>query len=53
MPGLDQDERCTIAGFEETVTILATKTRPKKLTIRGSNGQSYIYLLKGGEDLVR
>ncbi|CAL5385725.1 unnamed protein product [Camellia sinensis] len=41
----------TIASFTEQVTILSTKTKPKKLVILGSDGQKYTYLLKGREDL--
>ncbi|CAK7329774.1 unnamed protein product [Dovyalis caffra] len=41
----------TIASFCEQVTILSTKTKPKKLAILGSDGQKYTYLLKGREDL--
>ncbi|CAN1133576.1 Serine/threonine-protein kinase SMG1 [Linum perenne] len=41
----------TIASFCEEVTILSTKTRPKKLVMLGSDGQKYTYLLKGREDL--
>ncbi|XP_022634053.1 serine/threonine-protein kinase SMG1 isoform X2 [Vigna radiata var. radiata] len=41
----------TIASFHEQVTILPTKTKPKKLGILGSDGQKYTYLLKGREDL--
>ncbi|CAN0927744.1 Serine/threonine-protein kinase SMG1 [Linum grandiflorum] len=40
-----------IASFGEEVTILSTKTRPKKLVMHGSDGQKYTYLLKGREDL--
>ncbi|KAI4298401.1 hypothetical protein L6164_031967 [Bauhinia variegata] len=40
-----------IASFHEQVTILSTKTKPKKLVILGSDGQKYTYLLKGREDL--
>ncbi|CAF4060523.1 unnamed protein product [Rotaria sp. Silwood2] len=35
----------------QTVQILPTKTRPKKLIFVGSNGHRYQYLLKGLEDL--
>lgn len=31
--------------------MLPTKTKPKKLTIAGSNGCRYTYLVKGREDL--
>lgn len=41
----------TIASFLEQITILPTKTKPKKLVILGSDGQTYPYLLKGREDL--
>ncbi|XP_022748650.1 serine/threonine-protein kinase SMG1-like isoform X2 [Durio zibethinus] len=41
----------TIASFSEEVTILSTKTKPKKLVIVGSDGKTYTYLLKGREDL--
>ncbi|KAI5390340.1 uncharacterized protein LOC127101599 isoform X2 [Lathyrus oleraceus] len=41
----------TIASFLQQVTILSTKTKPKKLGILGSDGQKYTYLLKGREDL--
>uniref|UniRef100_A0ACD5X441 Uncharacterized protein n=1 Tax=Avena sativa TaxID=4498 RepID=A0ACD5X441_AVESA len=41
----------TVSSFCKEVTILSTKTRPKKLILQGSDGQKYIYLLKGREDL--
>ncbi|KVI01957.1 hypothetical protein Ccrd_019751 [Cynara cardunculus var. scolymus] len=41
----------TIASFSEQLVILPTKTKPKKLVIVGSDGQTYPYLLKGREDL--
>ncbi|XP_031125880.1 serine/threonine-protein kinase SMG1-like [Ipomoea triloba] len=40
-----------IASFSDQITILSTKTKPKKLLIVGSDGEKYIYLLKGREDL--
>lgn len=40
-----------IASFSEQVSILSTKTKPKKLVILGSDGEKYAYLLKGREDL--
>ncbi|XP_057787544.1 uncharacterized protein LOC131004800 isoform X2 [Salvia miltiorrhiza] len=40
-----------IASFSEQLTILPTKTKPKKLIIMGSDGLKYTYLLKGREDL--
>lgn len=41
----------TVASFSMQVNILSTKTKPKKLSILGSDGQKYTYLLKGREDL--
>ncbi|CAN8270818.1 unnamed protein product [Cochlearia groenlandica] len=41
----------TVSSFSDHVTILPTKTRPKKLIMFGSDGNKYIYLLKGREDL--
>eukprot|EP00887_Chlorella_sp_A99_P005628 scaffold1.g5628.t1 len=41
----------TVEGVEAEVTVLATKTRPKRLTLLGSDGRSYCFLLKGREDL--
>lgn len=41
----------TISSFLDQVTILSTKTKPKKLVILGSDGKKYTYLLKGREDL--
>lgn len=36
----------TVAGVAPVVTILKTKTRPKKLALLGSDGRRYMYLLK-------
>jgi hypothetical protein len=33
------------------VLMLMTKTKPKKMTMVGSDGRAYTYLLKGREDL--
>lgn len=41
----------TVSSLSDHVTILPTKTRPKKLIMIGSDGKKYIYLLKGREDL--
>ena len=47
----DDARRVTVASFESRVELLMTKTKPKKITVRGSDGRSYTYLLKGREDL--
>lgn len=54
MPGVHTNRRTirvTIKSVENTVAILPTKTRPKKLVFNGSDGKAYIYLFKGLEDL--
>eukprot|EP00268_Persea_americana_P051260 TRINITY_DN5646_c0_g1_i2.p1 TRINITY_DN5646_c0_g1~~TRINITY_DN5646_c0_g1_i2.p1 ORF type:complete len:2244 (-),score=400.81 TRINITY_DN5646_c0_g1_i2:4866-11339(-) len=50
-PSTDLQGIVTISSFSEKVTVLSTKTKPKKLVILGSDGQKYTYLLKGREDL--
>lgn len=40
-----------IARFNPSLTIIPSKQRPRKLTIVGSDGKDYMYLLKGHEDL--
>ena len=40
-----------IANFVPTLTVITSKQRPRKLTIKGSDGREYQYLLKGHEDL--
>ncbi|KAJ4965696.1 hypothetical protein NE237_017545 [Protea cynaroides] len=50
-PTTDLQTIVTVASFSEQVTILSTKTKPKKLVILGSDGEKYTYLLKGREDL--
>ena len=41
----------TVTHFYPLLTILPTKTRPKKLHLKGGNGRTYTYLFKGLEDL--
>lgn len=40
-----------IEKFIPNVEVLPSKQRPRKLTIRGSDGNDYVFLLKGHEDL--
>ncbi|KAL0221456.1 hypothetical protein RCL1_001310 [Eukaryota sp. TZLM3-RCL] len=47
-PGRDT---VTIASFHQKLTIFASKHRPRKLSLKGSDGKQYWYLLKGKEDL--
>ncbi|GAX78992.1 hypothetical protein CEUSTIGMA_g6432.t1 [Chlamydomonas eustigma] len=41
----------TIAAFAPQLQVISSKQRPRKLTIYGSNGAEYMFLLKGHEDL--
>ena len=40
-----------IEKFISSVQVINSKQRPRKITIRGSDGNDYIFLLKGHEDL--
>ncbi|KAJ8664855.1 hypothetical protein QAD02_006517 [Eretmocerus hayati] len=51
MPGICSTKMVMIQSVENNVQILPTKTRPKKLVFRGSDGNVYTYLFKGLEDL--
>jgi len=52
MPGVSScNGSITIHGVDQHVTVLQSKTKPKKLSLIGSDGQRYVYLLKGREDL--
>ncbi|CAL8462813.1 g2346 [Coccomyxa elongata] len=46
-----QDALPTVLGVDDRIEILGTKTRPKRLWFRGSNGARYSFLLKGREEL--
>ena len=50
MPGVSS-KSVTIQGLHDTIQILPTKTKPKKLMFLGSDGRRYPYLFKGLEDL--
>ncbi|XP_074572810.1 serine/threonine-protein kinase TOR [Curcuma longa] len=41
----------TIANFAPQLIVITSKQRPRKLTIHGSDGEDYAFLLKGHEDL--
>ena len=40
-----------ITNFSPTVHVIASKQRPRRMSMYGSNGQRYQFLLKGHEDL--
>ncbi|PRQ22228.1 putative non-specific serine/threonine protein kinase [Rosa chinensis] len=41
----------TIRSFARQLVVITSKQRPRKLTIHGSDGEEYAFLLKGHEDL--
>lgn len=48
LPGeVSASDAITIQSIGNTITILPTKTKPKKLFFVGSDGQNYPYLFKG------
>ncbi|KAG6864919.1 hypothetical protein C0991_006407, partial [Blastosporella zonata] len=53
VPGTYQNGRpvITIDRFNMKIPVIISKQNPRRLTIKGSDGRSYLYLLKGGEDL--
>ncbi|XP_062388673.1 serine/threonine-protein kinase SMG1 isoform X3 [Sardina pilchardus] len=52
LPGeVSATDALTIQSVGNTITILPTKTKPKKLYFLGSDGKNYPYLFKGLEDL--
>eukprot|EP01105_Mastigella_eilhardi_P017339 TRINITY_DN3987_c0_g1_i4.p1 TRINITY_DN3987_c0_g1~~TRINITY_DN3987_c0_g1_i4.p1 ORF type:complete len:2825 (-),score=459.94 TRINITY_DN3987_c0_g1_i4:70-7503(-) len=53
IPDLDfrKGDITTIHKLDKRVSVLSTKTRPKKIIFWGSDGRRYVYLLKGREDL--
>eukprot|EP00004_Rigifila_ramosa_P027283 TRINITY_DN882_c0_g1_i1.p1 TRINITY_DN882_c0_g1~~TRINITY_DN882_c0_g1_i1.p1 ORF type:complete len:2377 (-),score=590.06 TRINITY_DN882_c0_g1_i1:39-6899(-) len=40
-----------IGSFSTTLLVITSKQRPRKITIHGTDGVDYFYLLKGHEDL--
>lgn len=41
----------TVASFKDEVDVMASLQRPRKITIRASDGQSYPFLVKPNDDL--
>lgn len=41
----------TLESFQLEVSVLPTKTKPKKISMIGSDGRKHTYLFKGLEDL--
>ena len=40
-----------ILSFDQVLTVIPSKQRPRKMTLKGSDGQAYTYALKGHEDI--
>lgn len=40
-----------IAKFHKTISVISSKQRPRKITIKGDDGKDYHYALKGHEDI--
>jgi len=40
-----------IESFNPDITVILSKQRPRKMTMKGSDGQDYTFLLKGREDI--
>ena len=40
-----------IVSFKHNVQVIKSKQRPRKLTVHGEDGNQYVFLLKGHEDL--
>jgi len=40
-----------ITSFDHVFTVIPSKQRPRKMTLRGSDGVAYTYALKGHEDI--
>ena len=47
----DAAAHATVVGFEPEADVFASKQRPKKITLRGSDGREYPFVAKGSEDL--
>lgn len=41
----------TIKSFVPTIAVIASKRRPRKVSIKGSDGIDHVYVLKGHEDI--
>merc|ERR1711988_238971 len=40
-----------IDGFFSQISVITSKQRPRRITIKGEDGNDYLFLLKGHEDL--
>lgn len=47
----ETDEVVKIRSFALSLSVITSKQRPRKLSVFGSDGKEYTFLLKGHEDL--
>ncbi|OQR98763.1 DNA-dependent protein kinase catalytic subunit [Thraustotheca clavata] len=47
----EPSKHTTILSFDPQLLVLASKQLPKRLALHANNGQTYLFLVKGGEDL--
>lgn len=40
-----------VSGFDQSVKVMSSLRKPKRVTIRGNDEKEYHFLVKGGEDL--
>jgi tetratricopeptide (TPR) repeat protein len=50
MPGIGLDDE-KVAACSPTIKVLPSKTKPKKIELHSTSGDTYVFLLKGHEDL--
>jgi hypothetical protein len=51
LPGLEIGVKTKLESCSDTINVLSSKTRPKRICLIGSDGKKYYFLLKGNEDL--
>jgi len=51
IPGQEGLHPPIIRSFEPQVTVMSSKEKPKKITMRGDDEKEYSFLVKGGDDL--
>ncbi|KAI0989132.1 hypothetical protein GJ496_004795 [Pomphorhynchus laevis] len=47
----DESSIISIQRIDQQITVISSKQRPRKLSMMGSDGKRYLFLLKGHEDL--
>ena len=47
----EQEKITCISSFQEHITVISSKQRPRKISMKANDGRDYVFLLKGHEDL--